>query len=109
MAWHAYVTSPIDWWEPWNEYDPPEAAPSQPGSQDLFTDKHSEAYLQRHLFEMYSVAKGEFKRLGWEGDGNWYYAGIPAGTSGPDAILAVKQYNNGSVFVLSPVPLNWLE
>lgn len=64
--------------------------------------------MQRLLFEMYSVAKDEFRQLGWEGDGAWHYAGIPGTTSGPEAVLAVKQQNNGSVFVLSPVPLDWL-
>jgi hypothetical protein len=62
-------------------------------------------FLNSHLFEMYSVALEEFPKIGWEGDGMWYYAGSPGHTSGPEAILAVKQGNNGTVFVLSRLPL----
>lgn len=110
MSWYAYSTGPIDWWEPWHYYEPPTTSP--PTRQELRDTGLSEdggRFLNSLLFEMYSVALEEFPKIAWEGDGSWYYAGIPGHTSGPEAILAVKQENNGTVFVLSPVPLAWLD
>ncbi len=108
MPWHAHETGPIDWWGTWYPYYPPEDPP--PRLQELrFDQSESDRYLKALLYEMYLVAQREFLELGWEGDGLWHYAGIPGHTSGPEAILAVKQQNNGTVYVLSPQPLVWLD
>jgi hypothetical protein len=103
MAWFAYEMNPIDHWDGWESYVPP-GAPPVSEERPPFEDGQ---YLERYLAKMYQEALRQFPRLGWEGDGHWQYAGIPPanGNPGPELILAVKQQNNGTVYVLSPVVL----
>jgi hypothetical protein len=114
MAWRSYARGPIDWWSGWQPYEPPAEGSEPPPREELrasLDPSSGEEYERSLVFEMYQAARPLFEELGWEGDGEWHYAGIPGdgSTAGPDLVLAVKQQNNGTVFLLSPVPLTYLD
>jgi hypothetical protein len=104
-AWFAQEFQPYDHWMGWTRYDPD--TPDRVTRTDGDSPGPDMRYLERTLEEMHDVAIVEFGKLGWEGDGEWHYTGFISGeTPGPDFLLAVKQFNNGAVYVLSPVPLH---
>ncbi|MET7808623.1 hypothetical protein [Micromonospora chersina] len=50
-------------------------------------------------------------KLGWEGDMRHepYIGGVPNGDGGTHRYLVVKQENNGDTFIVSEVPMTWLD
>ncbi len=68
--------------------------------------------LDEHLDSLLEVAQIAFRKIDWEGDimdGPFYFA-VP----NPDELafafgLVLKQSNNGSTFIASPVPLPHIE
>jgi hypothetical protein len=56
------------------------------------------------------VAKKLARECGWEEDGEWRMAGLPHDdVAAPTSMLAVKQYNNGTTYVIiSSYELPWL-
>jgi hypothetical protein len=103
-TWYFYSTGPIDEWVGWHgldhvSHDRPEENPWVPGLPSL-------PWL-RHLIPLIAA---EFKRDGWEGDGSWYLTALPD----PDnftsrIVIAVKQSNNGQVFMASQMGMDWFK
>lgn len=50
----------------------------------------------------------QFKSIGWEGDGNLLVSQVPSDDVDPHTFFVVKQSNNGSTFLASPIALPWL-
>ena len=64
--------------------------------------------------ELLSVSSDGFLRAGWEGDvrdGCWQLSGfpLPETPGDPGFLVAVKQNNNGTTFISSPVSLQHLQ
>lgn len=109
-----YSTGPIDDWFGWQPYeDTLEKAYSE---QAEWKNEKREPFdgipdyvglLQRLATKSHL---GFAKYCGWEGDttGGEYIAGFPADHSGPSILFALKQSNNGTTFVASPIELPWL-
>jgi len=100
-----YDMPPIDWWPAWSDLD---QAVAQHGG-----DKETQTRARTELERIRDHALREFRdRTSWEGDiiKGPVFAGIPPGDGNPDAdvMVAIKQFNNGSVFVWSPYDLSWL-
>ena len=99
---YVYVMGPIDWWPGWSELDEA-AAPQSPDDADART----------HLERVRDHALEQFPGTGWEGDiiAGPLFAGLPpsAGSTSSDVLVAIKQMNNGMVFVWSPRELPWLD
>lgn len=100
--YHVYALGPIDWFDGWTP------------AVELLA-RLAESEYGTHSFELLIVRLIEAARLFgrytyWEGDGVWWVAGLPTVVDDgwSEYLLAVKQSNNGSVFVWSPVLLPWL-
>lgn len=107
---HTYWLAPIDWWYGW----------MTPGGlvdhawfvNGLLTIEDCER-LEAEIGSIVDHALAEMRRAGWEGDVQEgpFVAALPVDLDncGPmDFLVAVKQENNGSVFIWSPVALPWL-
>jgi len=95
-----YMLPPVDFWQGWT----PEH--SWPKADD---DPFPEYGVGDEEADDLAVAMKLAARCGWEGDGEWRMAGLPrADVAAPTYMLAVKQQNNGTTFVVSPYELPWL-
>ncbi len=104
--WYAHELGIFDHWSGWTVYDPtrPDSVDRTSGEDSSIAD--DPGFLEDLLRQMHKEAVERFKGLGWEGDGRWYYSGFITGrTAGPELLLAVKQANNGTVYVLAPIAL----
>lgn len=104
----AYVMPPIDWWPGTAEFSPAEEA-----AIAETTSPESYALAERHnraseLARLHSLAVGAFEPLRWEGDGVWRFGAFPADQR-TGLWISVKQSNDGTTFVLTPVAMPWLE
>ncbi|CQR73322.1 hypothetical protein SOV_51050 [Sporomusa ovata DSM 2662] len=64
------------------------------------------------LKQKIEIAKKLFREhTCWEGDGEVYISGLPGRNSNnyPEIFVIIKQRNNGSTFLCSPVELPYLE
>lgn len=100
-----YELPPVDWWYGWSQLD--EALPQDNG------DPKSHERIRAELKRIREHAFSEFrKRTLWEGDivTGPVFAGLPPADGNPDCdvMVAIKQRNNGTVFVWSPYELPWL-
>jgi len=108
-AWYLYHLPPIDYWFGWinlsafNMDDDPNMDNELTGAIGVCNISES------HLALIMAIAE-EFKKIGWEGDGNFMIAGLPqVDIAESKFMIAVKQYNNGSVFLASEIRLPWLD
>jgi hypothetical protein len=99
-----YELPPIDFWQGWTP------ASHWPKAEDEPFTKYAEYGLdEQEAASDLSVARKLAKECGWEGDGEWRMAGLPRDDiAAPTYMLAVKQYNNGTTYVISPYELPWL-
>lgn len=86
---YVHKIAPIDFWEGW---------------QDPRTLSFGD--IKERVAQALEAARED----GWEGDGHPRFSMIPAGDGDPgcEVIVAVKQSNNGTTFVVAPMPLKWL-
>lgn len=90
-----YTLGPIDYWQGWTKL---EVGPKFKSKPRWYAD------MVRRAGEVFLL------KSHWEGDGSWYMSALPDPDCSDSAlILAVKQSNNGSVFVLSQMELSYLE
>lgn len=95
-----YELPPVDFWQGWTP------ASRWPKAED---DPFPEYGVGEDEADDLAVAMKMATRCGWEGDGEWRMAGLPrADVAAPTYMLAVKQYNNGTTYVISPYELPWL-
>ena len=93
---YIYCTGPIDDWIGWTELH-----------QLRGTAQRAEALqLRKSVMPI-------FRANGWEGDGDWYISGLPPCEKwfnpASQLLIAVKQSNNGTVFIASPYKLPWIK
>lgn len=104
-VYFVYVTGPLDWWPGWRWVD--EILAAMRGSDTLVEAGYPEP---SKLEAMVSSAKKVADAAGWEGDGRWACAPLPAPEMfSSELMFAVKQSNNGTTYVVSPFRLPWLE
>ena len=100
-----YELPPIDWWTGWSTIEA--AIQAYEGAAEKQKEKANLERIVRH-------AQNQFEnRTMWEGDviQGPFLGGLPPATGDPtsDVMVALKQMNNGMVFVWSPYELLWLE
>jgi hypothetical protein len=96
-----YELPPIDFWQGWTPESRWPEGEDDPFYEYGLNDEEAAADL--------ALAKGLATRCGWEGDGEWRMAGLPRDdVAAPTYMLAVKQQNNGTTFIISPYELPWL-
>lgn len=103
-----YQMGPVDWWPGWSFLDETVA---QHGG-----DAATQASVRVQLERIRENAYVQFRdRTYWEGEPETIepgpvFAGLPPGDGDADGdvMFAIKQSNNGSVFVWSPYELPWL-
>jgi hypothetical protein len=105
----AYELPPIDYWTGATYFDPDEEAAIAAGSPPpgIFPSDDDPHGRATELTELHQRAVVVFDELGWEGDGNWRCGAVPNETS-TQLWIGVKQQNNGTTYVLSPVEMPWL-
>ncbi len=97
---YVYTPPPIDHWVGWT--------PARKYRADDNSLEESD-YDPSELLACVERAKDLATSCGWEGDGMWQIAGLPPESiAGPLFMLAVKQRNNGTTFIVSPRELPWL-
>jgi hypothetical protein len=101
---HVYVLPPIDYWTGWSTAD--DAVPATEYEQ-------VKPQLVAQVKQTIDHALEQFRRrTGWEGDirEGPFVVGLPPihGGSESDLLVAIKQDNNGMVFVWSPHELGYL-
>ena len=100
---YVYTPPPIDYWTGWVTVT---KAMSGGHGQDLEDEPYADDELSANLGKAKELAAG----CGWEGDGTWRIAGLPPeDVAGPLYVLAVKQSNNGTTFIITPRELPWLQ
>jgi hypothetical protein len=104
----AYQTGPIDVWTGWlteAQYLDQLAKEEEEG----FGSSSSVAKYEELRSQAFDLAK----KAGWEGDIRQgpFIAGLPTDSIGADGkiMVAWKQDNNGTTFVVSPIKLPWLD
>jgi hypothetical protein len=106
----AYELPPIDHWMGTTWFIPEQeaeraGAPAPPGLFPPDDDPHG---LAIELTQLHRLAAPAFRTLGWEGDGGWRYGSFPDELN-TRLWIAVKQSNNGTTYVLSPIAMPWLK
>ena len=110
MTWHTYEISPIDFgWENLKTVRETAAALIQKGNPSTRMNDLDTTDLQV-LISSWESAKEAAAQKGWEGD----LRNEPAVIWLPDESefrhgFVLKQDNNGTTYVVSPVKLAWLE
>ncbi len=115
---YTYEMSPIDWWVGWNKlYRDKDGTAliqwAQLGGMwdDIITGEEEAEPAQLDFGRRANDAEYAVRAVtSWEGDGSWRWAPLPY----PDAnnsvwMFAVKQSNNGTTYLASPVPLSYLD
>lgn len=115
MAWNVYDVSPIDYGWAWMPTVEDVAAQyAKHDAELLIGDDKDEGRLHDNFISELQGAMDAARKEGWEGD----YRGdsrprvlfLPANEGGTFIhAFAWKQDNNGSTFVISPVPMVWLQ
>jgi hypothetical protein len=110
-----YVIDAIDWWYGWT----PLERVLQQIVHDLINNHRQEVpetpYSIEHITNRWNQASNLARENGWEGDfrndeGGPWFCPLPINDSGnSEYLIAWKQDNNGTTFVVSPYPLPWLE
>lgn len=98
----AYSLAPIDFWEGWlTEGQYKIALVTQ-------SDQAARALARYESFRDRALDLG--RDLGWEGDFREgpFVSGLPSNDNDAPVVIAWKQDNNGSTFVVSPLELPWL-
>jgi len=98
-----YTQPPIDWWIGWMTEDEfkVQLRNHEDGDREI---RDYEAFRSKG----YSLARA----IDWDGDMREgpFVAGLPTGENGDEAVMvAWKQDNNGTTFVVSPIRLPWME
>jgi len=103
-----YVTGPIDWWPAWTKVDTPPV--EDYGNYAGMTEAEHAASTLREREELLESAKEKFRAAGWEGDVTMgpYFAGLPTDDETGRTMVGLKQSNNGTTFIWSPLELPWL-
>lgn len=107
MPWFTYRIQPID--VLWENLKSVTQTVDALVNESPMPEKNYLIYVQRFL-NAWEAAQESAKAVGWEGDFRlspvvfW----LP-GDGGFDYGFAFKQDNNGDTFVVSPVPMPWLE
>ncbi|MFT3724644.1 MAG: hypothetical protein QM773_13805 [Hyphomonadaceae bacterium] len=104
---HCYAVPPIDFWLGW--MDPQQFAKS---ASDHLYDLSQTAKTLQEAHDL--LTRGEEfckEHLGWEGDKREgpYFTVVPTGDPYGALVVAWKQDNNGTTFVVSEHPLPWLK
>lgn len=97
---YVYEMPPTDWFFPFKELDQA-IIDAENENCDMFDIKSS-------ILENVENAKTLFREHTlWEGDGEVYISGLPSddGDSYPLILVVIKQSNNGTTFLCSPVEL----
>lgn len=114
---HVYMIPPIDFWHGWltaKQY----AANVRRDYRETYTDStmNWRAEAERDLDNaraFISNGKRIARRIGWEGDvrSGPFVAALAPSCSGADddIMIAWKQDNNGTTFIVSPHAIPWLE
>lgn len=101
-----YAMPPTDWFFPFKTL-------KQVLQEAIEEYDNTEDYCSiSSILEEVDRAKKDFgKHTNWEGDADIYISGLPSGDgdSCPLILIMMKQSNNGSTFLSSPVPLPHLE
>ena len=93
-----YVMGPIDCWEGWNSDNDIASAPYR----DV-------AYWGPDTVREQLLAAEEAARsAGWEGDGNPRITMLPIDETHCEIVIALKQGNNGTTFIITPFEMPWL-
>lgn len=104
MKKYAYALAPIDFWAGWMK-------------EPDFEHQLAEVYaaddvpaVLRDYLEFRDAALGLARKIEWEGDFREgpFVAGLPS-IDQSRILIAWKQDNNGTTFVVSPSPLPWLD
>ena len=95
---YTYVLGPIDFWEGWMA---PETLGASP-YRDLA------AWGPDDVMARLSVAKDAATAAGWEGDGQFHLSMLPMQDVQCEVVVAIKQNNNGTTFIMSPFEMPWL-
>ena len=109
---YVYRVSPIDWWLGWSK---PSEILAAFGEAPYFDDETgcltALANLANEIATWIGDALVAFKDAGWEGDIRQgpYLAPLPFAFDEGAYMVALKQDNNGTTFIWSPVELPWLE
>jgi hypothetical protein len=111
MQLFVYAISPIDHWGGWRRFD--EAM--LPGPSDAYPSRFSYDWQFGPTLEELNIRLKLAMQLarndGWEGDVREgpYWAPLPIDEPGVyDFVIAWKQDNNGTCYVVSPFALPWL-
>jgi hypothetical protein len=96
---HVYVLGPIDFWEGW-------IAPETLGASGNF---EVSAWHPDDVLARLDEAKKAASAAGWEGDGDFHLSMLPMRDSHQcEALVAIKQGNNGTTFIITPFEMPWL-
>jgi hypothetical protein len=105
-----YAISPIDHWGGWRRLDEAMlAAPPDAWTRSSYTWQFGPTF--EDLNTRLEIAKKLARKRGWEGDirEGPYWVPLPIDEPGVyDFMIAWKQDNNGTCFVVLPFPLPWL-
>ena len=96
---YTYALGPIDYWEGWWS-----------SVEDMMTAPyHDVAYWGPDTVrERVWAAEDAARAAGWEGDGKARVTVIPMQDVVCEIVIAIKQANNGTTFIVSPVEMPWL-
>lgn len=98
-----YSTGPVDNWFGWRCVETTLADLLETGDE-LVVEASPEEFA-----ELAFIARKLVEKVGWEGDGHWWYSMLPLpDMSLSQPLFAVKQSNNGVTFFCSPIRLHWL-
>ena len=95
---YTYALGPIDFWEGWSSADEMMSAPYHDVSH----------WGPDNVRKRVWAAEDAARAAGWEGDGQPRISMIPTDDVVCEIIVAIKQSNNGTTFIVSPVEMPWL-
>lgn len=93
-----YVMGPIDYWEGWNS--PNELASSM--------YREASAWGPDDVRDRLFAAEDAARAAGWEGDGKAHFSMLPIDDVSCEIVVAIKQANNGTTFIVTPFEMPWL-
>lgn len=95
---YTYVMGPIDSWEGWMSPDELASSPYREVS----------AWGPDDVRERLIAAEGAARTAGWEGDGSARFSMLPQDNVTCEVVVAIKQGNNGTTFIMTPFEMPWL-
>ena len=105
---YVYEMPPTDWFFPFKTLD--QVLLNAEAEAESFSANF--LAIKKTILEKVEHAKRLFeKHTLWEGDGDVYISGLPcdSGDSFPLILVIIKQSNNGTTFLYSPVELPYLK